>query len=435
MPANATRFRKNVISLFFGQASRLVIQAVYFVVLARMLGASDYGAFAAALALATLVIPFSSVGTNTLMIKNVSRDPESAAIEWRRALVYAVVGGLFFSVFLFAVSNLVLPSEVSRLAFLQICLAELVGLKLVELVGFLWQSAGKSLALVVLPSLLNFVRLAAASAVLFLATSSSLELWATVYLCATLPLGFIVAIHTTFKVGSAPFRLKLTMLELREGLLYSISMASQNVYNDIDKAMLGRISSASSAGIYSAAYRIIDMAYAPIRALATAAYPLFFREGEEGLSGALRLAKKLMPAVLAIGIVAGGACVLAAPIVPMLLGPDYESSVDVIRVLAPLVLLRGFSFLAADTLTGCGRQGIRAIAQISIAGLNVGMNLVLIPMAGVGGAVISTLTCEALLAGALWMNILISDRYKAAAPGIDRSLSEGLFSCENKSAK
>lgn len=406
-----SHFRKNVIGLFFGQASRLLIQAAYFVVLARMLGASDYGAFASALALAALAIPFSSVGTNTLMLKNVSRRAGSAPREWRRAMIYTICGGLICSLMLYVLADLVLPSEISPLAFFQIALAELIGLKLVELVGILWQAMGRGLALMILPSILNLLRLGAAVGVFLIAGSSSpLELWATVYMWSSLPLGLLVAAHTTYKVGSASFRVGMSVGELREGLLYSVSMASQNVHNDIDKAMLARISSASSAGIYSAAYRIIDMAYAPIRSVATAAYPLYFKEGEQGLSGALRLTKKLAPVVLTIGVVAGVSCALIAPLAPVLLGTDYENAVSIVRALAPLVLLRGLTFLAADTLTGCGRQGFRTIVQIAVAGINVVLNLALIPLMGVTGAVVSTLTCEVLLSSVLWVRIFTARR-------------------------
>lgn len=395
-----------------------------------MLGSSEYGAFASALALAALAIPFSSIGTNTLMLKNVARRAESASAEWRRALAYTLGGGITLSLLLFTVSELVLPSEVTRLAFLQITLAELVGLKLVELVGLLWQSLGKSVALIVLPNVLNLLRLAAALAVFLLWGSAPLELWASIYMWSTLPLGVVVAVHTTIKLGRSRFSIVVGRKELREGLLYSVSMASQNVHNDIDKAMLARIDSAASAGVYSAAYRVIDMAYAPIRSVATAAYPLYFKEGELGLGGALRLTKKIAPIVVIIGLLAGSMAALLAPLAPVVLGQDYVDAVDVVRLLAPLVLLRGITFLAADTLTGCGRQGYRTLTQIAVAVVNVILNILLIPSIGIMGAVISTLACETLLALLLWLRIWFARQEKGPSRELQVTIDESPLSAK-----
>lgn len=400
-----TSFQGNVLGLLAGQFSRLALQAAYFVILARMLGASDYGAFALALALSALATPFSSLGTNTLMLKNVARDNESAADEWKRAASLTLLGGMVLAALLTVLADLIAPPELSRLAICLIALSELVGVKLVELTGMLWQSKGRSRPLIVLPTLLNSLRLIAAGATFLWISDASLDIWAVIYAAATLPLGIAVAAHTTFKLGYKRRGSKLCRDDVKEGMLYSVALSSQNVYNDIDKAMLGSITSAGAAGLYSAAFRMVDMAYAPIRAISSAAYPLYFREGEAGLSSALKLTKKIFPAVVGLGIIGAVAAVLLAPLAPLLLGPDYVDSVSFVKLLAPLIILRGMTFLAADTLTGCGQQGYRTAAQIAVAIFNVGLNLFLIPTLGILGAVISTLACEFLLASTLWVRI------------------------------
>lgn len=403
-------FRKNVVGLLLGQVSRLLVQAAYFVVLARMLGASGYGAFASALALTALAAPFSSLGCNTLMIKNVARDHASARVEWSRAVTASMLVGVALTLLLTGLTPLVAPSDISPWTLFQIGIAELVGLKLVEVTGSVWQALGKSRPLIILPTVVNLLRLAAALCVYFVAEAASLEAWSLVYLLATLPIGILVVVHTTLKLGVASRRPRLRLDEVKEGLLYSVGLSSQNVYNDIDKAMLARLDSSTSAGLYSAAYRIIDMAYAPIRSVAAAAYPLYFREGSEGLSGALRLTRKIAPAVIALAVIAGGGAYFVAPYAPMILGSDYDDAVDLIRLLFPLILLRGLSFLAADTLTGAGSQGFRTIVQIVVAIVNVALNLWLIPVYGVFGAVVSTLVCELVLGVALWLGIVFLRR-------------------------
>ncbi|WP_434618319.1 oligosaccharide flippase family protein [Arthrobacter sp. A5] len=412
MSISGMSLRKNVPALLAGQFSRLVLQTAYFIVLARMLGAGGYGTFAAALALAALIAPFSSIGTNTLMVKMVSREPSTARSAWKRAVFYTIIGGIVLSILLALFGGFVTPPGVSRIALFEICIADLVGLKLIEVNGSLWQALGRSKALVVLPSMTNLFRLLAAMILWLVLGSTSLDVWSCLFLLATAPLAIVVTVRTTVKLGSSKRGLSLSRKDAKEGLLYSIALASQNMYNDIDKIMLAKIGSVASAGYYSAAYRIIDVAYVPIRSFAAAAYPHYFREGEKGLRSAIGVTYKILPFVLTYGAVASLGAFFAAPLAPIILGEDYVHAVEIVRALAPLLLLRGISFLAADALTGSGHQAYRTSMQGVIAVINTTLNFLLIPIIGIWGAVFSTLLCEVLLALLLWIYVLLYVRRK-----------------------
>ena len=106
---------------------------------------------------------------------------------------------------------------------------------------------------------------------------------------------------------------------------------------------------------------------------------------------------------------------LGAGLVVPLLGVDYAGAVPLLRALAALVVLRGLYYLAADMLTGLGRQGIRTVVQVSVLALNVLLNLVLIPTHGVWGAVWATLVCESVLAAVLWSVLLAGARAERRA--------------------
>ena len=64
-----------------GNGARLVIQAAYFVLMARSLGVQQYGTFVAVVAAAAVASPFVGNGFGSLMIKHVAHDktqfPES----------------------------------------------------------------------------------------------------------------------------------------------------------------------------------------------------------------------------------------------------------------------------------------------------------------------------------------------------------------------
>jgi O-antigen/teichoic acid export membrane protein len=187
-------------------------------------------------------------------------------------------------------------------------------------------------------------------------------------------------------------------MELREGTYFSISLSAQSVYNDIDKTMLSRLSTLATAGVYGAAYRIVDVSFAPISALLSASYARFFQHGTEGLPATLRLTRKLLPPAAAYAVVAGLTLVLAAPLVPLVLGARYALITPMLVWLAPLPLLRACHYFLADALTGAGYQRTRSAVQIVIAGANVLLNLWLIPAYSWQGAVWSSLGCDGALA-------------------------------------
>jgi O-antigen/teichoic acid export membrane protein len=180
-------------------------------------------------------------------------------------------------------------------------------------------------------------------------------------------------------------------------------MSSQTIYNDVDKALLAKLSTLQATGIYSAAYRIVDMSYVPMRSLISVTYPDMLRAGEGGLRPVLGVVRKRLALPAAAYCVAGTvAMIAAAGLVPLVLGDTFESSIPALRALSVLLIFKGLHFVAADTLTSANQQGARTVVQIGIAVLNVVLCLAIIPDYGWQGAVAVSLICDGLLALALW---------------------------------
>ena len=88
---------RDTIHLSIGQGFRLVIQAAYFVLIARSLGPDAYGAFVTVVAMAALLGPFSGLGTANLFIKNVRSSKREAAICWGNGILLTVFSGSLLS--------------------------------------------------------------------------------------------------------------------------------------------------------------------------------------------------------------------------------------------------------------------------------------------------------------------------------------------------
>jgi hypothetical protein len=65
-----SQLARNATWIFLGQGMSVVCQAVYFIVLARMLGALQYGLYAGALALVMLLAQYCTLGSPTTLVQD-----------------------------------------------------------------------------------------------------------------------------------------------------------------------------------------------------------------------------------------------------------------------------------------------------------------------------------------------------------------------------
>src|SRR5215470_13223732 len=84
----------NTLWMLVGHAARTIIQAIYFVLVAKALHPTGYGAFVAAMSVVAIAAPFASLGAGNVLVKNVARDPTTLQVYWSNALAIVVVSGL-----------------------------------------------------------------------------------------------------------------------------------------------------------------------------------------------------------------------------------------------------------------------------------------------------------------------------------------------------
>lgn len=389
---------RNTLWMLVGQAARTVIQAIYFVLVAQALHPAGYGAFVAAMSMVMIAAPFASLGAGVVLVKNVSRDPGVLPVYWGNALVVVAVSGAALLVVVLGAAELVLPAAIPPAMVLAIGAAELLFARTVEVCAQVFQAFQQLAWTSAIQLSLSGLRLASI-AVLYAALRAPTPLaWSLGYLAATVAAAAIAVTLVHVRCGRPRRAVDRARMELREGAYFSISLSAQSIYNDIDKTMLSRLSTLAASGVYGAAYRIIDVSFAPISALLSASYARFFQHGTEGLPGTLRLARRLLPLAAAYGAVAGLGLVLVAPLAPRVLGARYALIAPMIMWLAPLPLVRACHYFLADALTGAGHQRARSAVQIAVAAANVLANLWIIPIYSWRGAAWTSLACDGLLA-------------------------------------
>jgi O-antigen/teichoic acid export membrane protein len=327
-------------------------------------------------------------------------------VYWGNLLFMTLASGTAAAVLVVGVARLVLPASIPMVVIVLVSVAELNFSRLADCAGMAFQSIERLDVMAQLTIWAALARLIGISLLAAIVHHPVATHWAFVYLLTTV-VGAVLGLAWVQTVIGSP-RLELGRIggEFIEGFYFSAGLSAQTIYNDIDKTMLARMATLDAVGIYGAAYRLIEVAFIPVKSLLNAAYPGFFRAGQDGVRGTLTYMRRMLPKSVCYSLLAFFCLLLGAPVVPHVLGPQYARSVEALRWLAPLPLLKTIHYFMADTLSCAGHQGPRALIQVMVAGFNVLVNLWIIPAYSWRGAAWSSLASDALLAVSMYLAVL-----------------------------
>jgi O-antigen/teichoic acid export membrane protein len=405
---------RNTAWMVLGRGMALVIQAAYFIEIARSLGVSNYGAFISVVALVGIVWPFASIGGSNLLIKNVSRDRNLFAVYWGRALTTTAAFGCLLIAGVLLLSVFVLPAQIPLLLVALVASSDILALNFVTIASQAFQAFERLDWMAGLGVLMVFCRLLGAVLLIAIYPHPSALQWGYSYFWSTAIVAGAASLIVGKKLGWPEWNWRRPPAELREGFWFSTSQSAQTIYNDIDKTMLARLGTLDATGIYGAAYRIIDVSFVPVSALLYSAYPNFFRAGADGISSSLRYAKPLIMRAAGYSAIVCAAILLCAGMAPYVLGPEYLRIVEALRWLAVLPVLKAMHYFLADTLTGAGYQGVRTCIQAGVGAFNILINLWLIPAYSWRGAAWSSIASDALLLGGVASAVFVLSRQRHA---------------------
>lgn len=384
--------------MLVGLGFKLIIQAAYFTLIARSLGAQNYGAFVGVVGLVGILSPFANLGSGNLLIKNVARDKGEFGKNWGLALVSTLLASSILFCLLLLVSRFLLPPTIPAKLVMLVAASDIFGTTLTVVCGQAFVAFERLKWTASINVLLSAIRLAAAIVLISLYHTPSALQWGSFYFGSTSLVALISVILVFSKLGLPSFNIHRSAAEFREGVYFSVSRSAETIYNDIDKAMLARLGTLEATGIYGAAYRLIDVSFAPVASLLAAAYPGFFRAGMSGISSALEYAKPLIIRALGYASLVSLGLVACAGIVPFVLGGEYRLTVEALRWLAILPVFKVLHFFFSDALAGAGYQAVKTAVHAGVAIFNILINLWVIPAYSWRGAAWSSIASDALLA-------------------------------------
>jgi O-antigen/teichoic acid export membrane protein len=399
--------------LLLGKGLRLILQAAYFVMIARTLGVNNYGAFVGTTALVGIAAPFVGLGVDTLLMKNVAKNRSLFREYWGNTLWMILVTGLGLMGLLVIVTPVLLPRSISPLLIFLVAVSDLIFGSICNASGRAFQAVDRFNLAAQVNIFIMFSKVVAAFALAsFFSRPSAID-WVYLYLISSLISALVSLLLIHFLVGTPKLALGRIKHELAEGFYFSISNSAYTIYSDIDKTILARLSTLAATGIYAAAYRLIDVAFIPVISMASAAYTEFFRKGKDGIKVTLNFAKPLVAISSAYSLLAGIGLLILSPIVPHILGDEYINVVQALQWLAPIPLFRSMQHFGGDILSGTGFQGHRSFTETFVAVFNIAINLWLIPLYSWQGAAWASLASDGLLMVAIWALVAIFYRQES----------------------
>jgi O-antigen/teichoic acid export membrane protein len=405
-----TRARKSVLVrnatwLFAGQGLSFIAQGFYFIVLARLLGTTQYGLLAGAVAMVAVVSQYSSLGSGLLFLRYVSPDHSRFRQYWGNILLSVFLLGTLLVVGL-RLSGRWLVGAASVPLLFPIGISDCLFQQLSGCAGQVFQTFERMKFSAALSLLSNLSRCILAVGMLAFMGRASAWQWAVATLIVSSAAAVIAVATVTRFFGLPLFSLSLAIRHLGEGFVFAISGSTTAVYNDVDKIVLSHFGMNRANGIYSMAYRVVNIGTMPIMAIVGAAFPRFFREGAKGIAATVPMARALLRRTAVLGIGISAAMFFCAPLIPHLVGKSYAESASALRWLCLIPFFRCFHLSAGDAISGAGHQKFRLISQSIAATGNLLLNLYLVPRYSWHGAAWASLATDGTLGVTNWLAVI-----------------------------
>lgn len=392
---------RNSAWMFAGQGLSFVIQALYFIFLARLLNPMQYGVLAGAVAVVTVVSQYSTMGSGLLLLRYVSQSHQRFPEYWGNVLMSTAVYGSLIVLVLHVAGRWLVGAESASLLTL-LAFSDCICGQLTTCAAQVFQSFEHMRPTATLNMLVSLFRLVLVCSMLCVMHHAVAIQWAVAMLVVSMCASCAAFIIVTRRFGWPRFQPRLLLTRGVEGFIFAVSGSTTSAYNDFDKVMLGHYGMIVANGIYSMAYRVINIATIPIQSIEAAAFPRFFREGAKGVAAVQPLARKILKRTVLLGLAAAVGAFLLAPIIPFVIGKGFKPSVSALRWLCLIPVFRSFHLCAGDAIAGVGQQKFRLACQVFAAGFNIALNVYLIPRYSWWGAAISSLLTDGGLAVLTW---------------------------------
>lgn len=418
--------------------SAMALNFVVALVLARTLGSAGYGAFAFALAWATVLAVPASLGLGPLVVRHVATYVEHERWGLLRGLVRRANQVVVASATVVALGAATVGWLLFELS-VELLKPFLIGLLLVPLIALtvLRQAALQGLHRVVLGRMPDTLVLPGMFLALVVVAADRLDdrfdaVWATSLNVAAAAAAFILGAALLRALLPAAVRTAVPEYESRawvRGGLSLLALALLLVVNmQVGTILLGSLDGADAAGTYSVASRVAAFTSFLFLAATYPLYPNVARLWAIGDIGSMqRVLTRTSRVVLASSCCIAAVLFVLAPQVLGLFGAEFAEGAAALRILVVgqlFMVAAGFGGLA---LVMTPNERSMAVGTGLGVGLNVVLTAALIPVWGMNGAALATaagwLVASAALVWLAWHRLGIYGPAVGRPPSRSRTVT------------
>ncbi len=405
----ARTIARNSALTLVAQIAIKLLSFAFTVLIVRRLGASDYGQYAAVAAFGSMFLFIGDLGLSPYLVREVARlrDEPDGSVRVRQ--LYGTVIGLRLLLSLAGVALMLVAAWFTGRPLV------MIGALLLNAVGMLlYALEGTSEAVLAGYERLDLV---AGAKVVYQFTFVTLGGVALIFglgyyglIYATLAaIGLLTVLcwRATASLGVRPSGAvhDLWPTLLRASLPFGIVAFTLGLSYKFDSVLLNIFHGDAVTGYYNAAYNLVFATAFISNAINTALYPTLSRQVTHDPAALPHMYGRVLRYLLLIGLsIAVGASFLADRLVPFLFGAGYAPSIMALRIVIWVVPLMFSSELLGYAVI-IGGQERRVVRSVLVStGLNVAVNLALVPRYGLLAAAIMTVITELVLVSQyLWI--------------------------------
>lgn len=405
-------------ALLSGTAAARLLAGLTMILIARQVGSAQYGQFAGSLALAKVASSAFALGLESWLLRNGLRDGDRSLLSRLSTAVLAITAGLgliwlaVFALFAPALNQDSFPYIVLMLCALSVWCEELI-----NVVSTTFKTA--------LQNTVTFAIITGTQLLLFLLVLGQMGLGQQMLLpylyvrVGGMAVAAIIAVWWMSRTVTLHIQWPDIPATLRGAPPFAISLGLALIYERADVAIIALALGQEQTGLYAPATTIIIALFLIPGTLFGVMVPALSRIHAQEPARLMRMMRLLLAGSLGLAVLLTVTVYLSAHfVINLLFGPDYTASGDVLAVLSGVLAFRCLTFTLAALLIAVGWQKWRLVPQALAAGLNVGLNFLIIGTYGIMGvAYVYVLTEALLMAGYLALVVIWRRRSRLhAAP-------------------
>lgn len=367
-------------------ASPMLANALYFIVVSRVLPIDQFGVFSYAISLSGLGMTLVTAGLNALAVRHLVNDRERGAkILTSLLIIRECFAALSYVLLLIVSLTAGSPQVVMAVAITMLSLF----VRAVDVPDFWYQARLRARKTALLRTAAVLLWLVAKVVVALLVPDLTLFLVLFVVEPLTVSIALMVMYlrdHQTQRFARPDVRHSATML--REAAPLTLSAAADQINTRADIVIIQAMLGSTEVGLYSAAVKVSELLYFAPNAFMSGVFPTLLQARASGNQAAYRNAiQRYLDRSFWAGVAVAIALVsLSAPIIQILFGARFEGAIPALMVLASLCPFVFMQSVASKWIVAEGLLWASLWRHAAGAVINITLNFALIPQLGILGA-------------------------------------------------